>query len=84
MKTDLLIKKIEFALLTKLKYQNNRICLIGTTETVFFKLESQTKPEDDIITTMPPSAIREWSEISYDSIIFKLCVIYFKERKLLT
>jgi len=84
MKTDLLIKKIEFALLTRLKYSNVNICLIGTAETVYFKLESQTNKADDIITTIPSSVIRHWTEITTDCVLFKLCYNYFKERNLLT
>ena len=84
MKTELLIKKIEFALLTRLKYSDGNICLIGTAETVYFKRESQTNKNDDIITTIPAKAIRNWTEISTESVLFKLCQHYFKERNLLT
>jgi len=84
MKTDLLIKKIEFALLTRLKYSDANICLIGTAETVYFKLESQTNSADDIITTIPAAVIRNWTEIPTESVLFKLCQNYYKERNLLT
>ncbi|GAH53405.1 unnamed protein product [marine sediment metagenome] len=75
--------KLELALQTPLRFEDEPLALIATAETVFFKLRIDiTEDDDSIVLLMPTDIQTDLSQRTWTWLLTQ-CQNYYKERNLL-